>query len=605
MLRRLFLLSLFVFLVGNVSFGNSIYTKEQIDRFSRVQYKIVKHGEHFTAVNNGLVPDYKVASTVSAQTDWWTGSVTEVSMSTLRNYYDLESNGSPVQIWQDPTNANNIHACYTFSAEESGWSDRTIQYFFSSDKGVTWSLIGNVPAAGRAGFGTITGLSSGVALIGTHTNAGASTNVRTQFYVDVFPGLGSFTNLDPGGDANAYIWPRVVATTNISQTNKFAFLASTSGADASFKNASTSITSSAFIGYTNLDASPAECYAIARGDNGNIGVAYVIDDARFAGQTGDVYFMESTDGGSTYNTPTKIFDANFTTDSLGCLRGISMVYKGNSPCVAFETVKQTESGSFFPGAPSKIRFWSPAINGGVSIVIADSNNVPFAPYLGTNDVLAPLCRPSIGKSADGNNLFVSMMVASTATGSTDTTSMGDIYLTASGNGGASWKRPKLVNSTSPRFDYRYANISITNDVSGGTGYVNMLVQKDIIPGSNVNLANPLTDAKPVYWRVAYTPSTIGVNNISNIADKYSLEQNYPNPFNPSTTIRFSLPQASNVMLKVYSLNGQEVATLINNQLVGTGVQEVSFNGVNLASGLYFYTLSAGNYKETKKMMLIK
>jgi hypothetical protein len=139
------------------------------------------------------------------------------------------------------------------------------------------------------------------------------------------------------------------------------------------------------------------------------------------------------------------------------------------------------------------------------------------------------------------------------------------------------RRPKLVNPTSPRFDYRYANISISNDVSGSTGYVNMLVQKDVIPGSNVNLANPLTDAKPVYWRVAY-PAPIGINNISNIADKYSLEQNYPNPFNPSTTIRFSLPQASNVMLKVYSLNGQEVATLINNQLVGTGVQEVSFNG---------------------------
>ena len=59
------------------------------------------------------------------------------------------------------------------------------------------------------------------------------------------------------------------------------------------------------------------------------------------------------------------------------------------------------------------------------------------------------------------------------------------------------------------------------------------------------------------------------------------------------------------MLKVYSLNGQEVATLINNQLVGTGVQEVSFNASNLSSGLYFYTITAGNYKETKKMMLIK
>lgn len=604
MLRRLFLLSLFVFLVGNVSFGNSIYTKEQIDRFSRVQYKIVSHGEHFTAVNNGLVPDYKVV-VAPTESDWWSGSVSEVAVGNLRNYYDLESNGSPVQIWQDPTNANNIHAVYTFSAQETGWSDRTIQYFFSSDKGATWSFVGNVPASGRAGFGTITGLSTGVALIGSHTNAGASTNVRVQFFVDAFPGLGSFTNLDPAGETNKYIWPRVVGTTNVASANKFVFAASTSGADSAFWNTGTSITSSAFLGYKNLDASPAECYTLARADNGNIGIAYLIDDARFAGQTGDVYFMESTNGGTSFGTPSKIFDANFSTDSLGCLRGISMVYKGNSPCVVFETIKQTEAGSFFPGAPSKIRFWSPAVNGGVSIVVADSNNVPYAPYTGTNDVLGSIARPSIGKSSDGNNLFVSMMVASSQAGSTDTTSFGDIYLTASGNGGASWKKPRRVNNTTPRMDYRYASISPTNDVSGSTGYVNMLVQKDVVPGSNVNLANTNTDAKPVYWRVTYTPTPIGINEISGLANNYNLEQNFPNPFNPSTTIRFSLPQVSNVTLKVYSLNGQEVATLINNQLVSSGVKEVSFNASALSSGIYFYTITAGEYKETKKMMLVK
>lgn len=604
MLRRLFLLSLFVFLVGNVSFGNSIYTKEQIDKFSRVQYKIVKHGEYFTAVNNGLVPDYKVANTNTQQGDWWTGNISEVAMSNLRNYYDLESNGSPVQIWQDPTNASNIHAVYTYSSQETGWSDRTIQYFFSSDKGVTWSFIGNVPASGRAGFGTITGLSSGVALIGSHTNAGASTNVRTQWFVDAFPGLGSFTNLDPGGVTNAYIWPRAIATSNVSATNKFVYIASYSGADSAYWNVSTSLTASSFLGYKVMNASPAECYSLGRADNGNIGCAYLIDDARFAGQTGDVYFMESTNGGTSWGTPTKIFDANFTTDSLGCLRGISMVYKGNSPCVVFETIKQTESGSFFPGAPSKIRFWSPAVNGGNSLVVADSNNVPYAPYQGTNDVLGSIARPSIGKSADGNTLFVSMMVASSSTGSTDTTSYGDIYLTASGNGGASWKKPRRVNATSPRSDYRYASISPTNDVSGSTGYVNLVVQKDVVPGSNVNLANTSTDAKPVYWRVTY-PAPIGINEISSVAKSFSLEQNYPNPFNPSTSIRFSLPQVSNVTLKVYALNGQEVATIINNQLVGAGVQEVSFNASNLSSGIYFYTITAGSYKETKKMMLVK
>jgi hypothetical protein len=142
MLRRLFLLSLFVFLVGNVSFGNSIYTKEQIDRFSRVQYKIVNHGEHFTAVNNGLVADYKVANTYSApQTDFF-NAVQTVQVGTLRNYYDLESNGVTCSNLAGPnTPANNIHAVYTLSQQKNQvGADRTIQYFFSSDKGVTWSF---------------------------------------------------------------------------------------------------------------------------------------------------------------------------------------------------------------------------------------------------------------------------------------------------------------------------------------------------------------------------------------------------------------------------------------------------------------------------------
>jgi len=606
MLRRLFLLSLFVFLVSNVSFGNSIYTKDQIDRFSRVQYKIVKVGDSFKAVNNGVVPDYKVAGSSSNMSNDFFNAVSTVRLSDTRNYYDLESNGSPVQIWQDPTNANNIHAVYTYSSEETGWSDRTVQYYFSSDKGATWSFIGNVPSSGRAGFGTITGLSSGVALIGSHNNGGATTNVRVQFYVDAFPGLGSFSNLDPAGETNKYIWARVVGTSNVSNTNKFVFAASTSGADSAFWNTGTSITSSAFLGYKTLNASPAECYALGRGSNGNIGLAYIADDARFPADVGDVFFMESTNAGTSFGTPTKIFDSQLPLgDSLGALRGISIVYKGTAPCVVFETIKQNTAGNFFPGAPSNIRFWSPSINGGNSLIVADSNNVPYAPYQGTNDVLAPICRPSIGVSADGNTLFVSMMVASTATGSTDTTSMGDIYLTASGNGGASWKRPKVVNpTTGARVDWRYANISPSNDVTGGVGYVNMVVNRDTIPGSNVNLANPLTDSRQYFWRVAYAPP-IGIFEVNGIADSYSLSQNYPNPFNPVTSIRFSLPKVSNVTLKVYNANGQEVATVINNEMVSSGVKEVSFNASTLASGIYFYSIIAGDFKETKKMMLIK
>jgi Secretion system C-terminal sorting domain len=96
-----------------------------------------------------------------------------------------------------------------------------------------------------------------------------------------------------------------------------------------------------------------------------------------------------------------------------------------------------------------------------------------------------------------------------------------------------------------------------------------------------------------------------IRSVGNITPaKYSLEQNYPNPFNPSTIIRFSIPEANRVSLKVYNLLGQNVATLINENL-NAGSHEVSFNAENLSSGVYFYTLQSGTFTLTKKMILMK
>lgn len=85
---------------------------------------------------------------------------------------------------------------------------------------------------------------------------------------------------------------------------------------------------------------------------------------------------------------------------------------------------------------------------------------------------------------------------------------------------------------------------------------------------------------------------------------FSLEQNFPNPFNPQTTIQFSLPLANRVTLKVYNVLGKEVATLID-QSLEPGEHQVDFDAAHLASGIYFYQLQAGDYTETKKMIVQK
>jgi len=86
--------------------------------------------------------------------------------------------------------------------------------------------------------------------------------------------------------------------------------------------------------------------------------------------------------------------------------------------------------------------------------------------------------------------------------------------------------------------------------------------------------------------------------------KYSLEQNYPNPFNPVTNIRFSIPEAGMVTVKVFNILGQEVTTLVNGYQ-NAGTYNVDFNAANLTSGVYFYSINTPNFSSTKKMMLMK
>ena len=90
----------------------------------------------------------------------------------------------------------------------------------------------------------------------------------------------------------------------------------------------------------------------------------------------------------------------------------------------------------------------------------------------------------------------------------------------------------------------------------------------------------------------------------NVTKQYTLMQNYPNPFNPTTSISYSLSSPGYVSLKVFNMLGQEVASLVEGQ-IAEGSHSVTFNASNLASGTYIYRLKAGNYVETKKLLLMK
>ena len=164
---------------------------------------------------------------------------------------------------------------------------------------------------------------------------------------------------------------------------------------------------------------------------------------------------------------------------------------------------------------------------------------------------------------------------------------GDIMKTT--DGGENWF--KINNSAMPfLFGKGLTNITFTNSMTGFiTGEYGTLFKTT--NGGNVFISSLAED----------------------IPQKNYLYQNYPNPFNPSTKIKFDLPKSNLTLsgakglwtrLTIYDITGREIQTLVNEYLK-PGSYEVTFEGSNLSSGVYFYKLTAGNYIETKKMILLK
>jgi hypothetical protein len=106
------------------------------------------------------------------------------------------------------------------------------------------------------------------------------------------------------------------------------------------------------------------------------------------------------------------------------------------------------------------------------------------------------------------------------------------------------------------------------------------------------------------WDETDVPVGIQPVPVAGIPESYALSQNYPNPFNPSTTLKYELPRASHVTLTVYDLLGREVTTLVN-AIEKPGYKSVEWNASGVASGVYFYRLQAGNFVQTRKLLLLR
>lgn len=521
--------------------------------------------------------------------------------------YDFQSNASTQQVWVDYGNPLFIHAIFTNSqVATSPWADRTCLYFGSTDAGVNWFDFGGVPVNngtdGRSGFPAVYGLPTGEGIILDHNNSNASTFTHTKVYVDNSPLEYNFTEYDPGNISDGPVWPRHI----VSADNKVLFVSSGSPApNDDIKMNSLDLISGTFTGWTGIDGDDGERYDFSISPNGKIGFAFFGRNT----DAGDVWFMESTDNGTTWGSWVKVFDRDATHDTaVGAFSGVQINYYGEEPCVVYEVCQQIFSSSnFFPGLPNEIHFWSPNVNGGNPLVIADSSNVPFNPYVGTNDGYVPVCRPVIGR-ADNGYLFIAFNATTEFVfPSPDTTSYMAGYFMYSSDGGDTWSTPEKFTPDSPLLDWRYPSIAevvpvtVTDDEAFT---IHIVMQGDSIAGSTVNAAGMPVGVTAQYYHFSADVVIGNATGDPNLITSYNMEQNYPNPFNPSTVIRYSVPETSIIQLKIYDVLGNELTTLVNEEKQ-SGTYEVEFDASEFSSGVYFYTLQAGGFTQTRKMVVMR
>lgn len=134
--------------------------------------------------------------------------------------------------------------------------------------------------------------------------------------------------------------------------------------------------------------------------------------------------------------------------------------------------------------------------------------------------------------------------------------------------------------------------------------VGYLVGRAHSPLSSIEYTRSVSNYTQYFYESNFSEFPVSVGNDDIIVDEFRLHQNFPNPFNPNTIIRYQIPDAGNVSLKVFDILGREVETLVN-EFKSAGGYEVTFKASQFASGVYFYRLQTGKYVQTKKMLLVK
>jgi hypothetical protein len=334
----------------------------------------------------------------------------------------------------------------------------------------------------------------------------------------------------------------------------------------------------------------ADGYALtASGSN----VAFAI-----AGAGGDVAVYESADNGATW-TETLIYDIDGTGATAGdepADGSCDIIYDSNGNLHVAWGCYVYEGGLFVTSRDAGIRHWSTAT--GVVSEIAYANPDTNITDPGGRDGNY-ISGPDFAADANGNVI----MVYSTFVADTDDSlnNYEHVFAMGTSDGGLTWSGSVDVTAGTG-FDAAFPSVAELADANIHFVYMCDPLAGNWLQGTHAQIACAFMYHTYSVADILAATSVKPVDDV--LPEVFKLEQNYPNPFNPTTNIRYSIPTNGFVTLKVYDMVGQEVATLVNGQQ-DAGNYVADFNATNLANGTYFYTLKAGSFTETKKMMLIK
>ena len=505
--------------------------------------------------------------------------------------YDYQSNGSIRYIVQDPSRPE--YLCAIMMAATDTINPQRYVYF-SYRNGNNWDSAIPVNNVYNQGFPCIDITNSGIPIISLHETSVPS---KTIVYKDAIFGAASFTQI---GEFPLLFWPQISGISNgnivICGTNI------SSGAYSYYNGTNWS----QLIQLPNTGGSSG-AFSIESGPNGLVNIFGV--DFNSSSTYGNMLWT-STNGGLNFtlqtgsNAPPLFLLSGSDTLASYIDGGRQGIYVGDEIHLVYSVYSTNSEVLPQPNTvwfkKAKIIHWSPST--GIDTV-AGRYNMPNVTDTLLHALVTPLCQPSIGFF----NGYIYVTFTAFLRGNKqmvdngDMVNAGEIFVTYSTNNGNSWSTPVNFTNT-PNIEEKHSSV-IRNLIPPPGDSVGVFFIRDLKAGGWVNV--PAWGTAPVYGiykRLIY--GLPGIKQDLEILREYKLYQNYPNPVNPSTTISYYLEKSGTVTLKVFNILGKVVSVLVNSYQT-KGAKEIKFDASNLPSGVYFYTLTAGDFKDTKVMVLIK